>query len=74
MATKSETLTKTLAAAGVNVREARVIGSIAHIDSFRKYHDRIVDLMTRAGFRVLRVSNGFHIDGTEGYRASFIAA
>jgi hypothetical protein len=73
MNTKSEALTKSLTAAGVNVRGAMVFGSFAHIDSFQKYHDRIVDLMTSAGFKLLRVSDGAHIDGTSGYRASFTA-
>lgn len=74
MNAKSAKLAETLGKAGINVRSAMVIGSIAHIDSFQKYHDAIAHLMTSAGFRALRVSTGAHMDGTEGYRASFIAA
>lgn len=71
---KSAKLSTTIVKAGINIRRVSVIGSIAHIDSFQKYHDAILHLMTAAGFKVLRISNGAHMDGTSGYRASFIAA
>ncbi len=73
MNAKSQMLKETLEKAGINTKSVSVLGSIAHIDSFKKYHDALVDLMTTAGFAILRVSEGAHMDGTSGYRASFIA-
>lgn len=69
--TKSDQLKKIITDAGINVRDVMFLGSIAHIDSFAKYGDKIVDLMTTAGFSVLRITDGPHMDGTSGYRASF---
>lgn len=71
--TASEKLLNLLAKANIRTRRVKVYGSIAHIDSYSKYHDKIVDLMTSAGFSVLKVSDGVHMDGSEGYRASFQA-
>ena len=73
MNAKSQMLKEMFEKAGINTRDVRVIGSIAHIDSFKKYHDTLIHWMTAAGFAVLRVSDGAHMDGTSGYRASFIA-
>lgn len=72
--TKSEKLAEIIAKAGINARAVKVLGSFAHIDSFAKYNDRLIDLMTSAGFKVLKVSDGHHMDGTHGYRASFVVA
>ena len=68
---KGAKLVKILEAAGINVRSAMILGAIAHIDSFATYREQIVDLMTTAGFSVLKESNGAHMDGTNGYRISF---
>jgi hypothetical protein len=74
MSSKSQALAEIIKKAGINATNVKLLGSIAHIDSFDKYHDKLVDLMTTAGFKVLHVSNGFHMDGSKGYRASFMVA
>lgn len=70
-ASKSDRLKSALDKAGINTTRVSVLGSFAHISSYEKYHDAIVHLMTAAGWRVKRISNGYHMDGTQGYRASF---
>lgn len=67
----SERLAGLIAKAGINAKAVQVLGAIAHIDSFEKYHDAIVHLMTSAGFVPVRASTGYHMDGSKGYRASF---
>lgn len=71
MATNSEKLAALIAKAGINAKSVKVLGVYVHIDSFSKYHDKLVHLMTSAGFKVLVAADGFHMDGTKGYRASF---
>lgn len=72
--TKSKKLAEIIAKAGINARAVKVLGSFAHIDSFDLYHDKLMHLMTSAGFKPVKVSRGFHMDGTHGYRASFMVA
>lgn len=58
---------------GVNVRKVRVLGAYAHIDSFEKYHAKIVDAMSKAGFKLHMAGGGRHLDGVDGYRMVFVA-
>ena len=68
---KGAKLAATLQAAKINVVSAMVFGAIVHINSYEKYRAQIIDLMTSAGFAILKESNGAHMDGTSGYRISF---
>lgn len=71
--TKSQQMEKTLNNAGINTRRVSVLGSYVHIDTFEKYESKLVDLMTSAGFAVLKISNGVHMDSFDGFRAVFKA-
>ncbi len=68
---KSEALNNVLTEAGINVRSAKVFGSFAHIDTYTKHRDKVLHMLSNVGFKLINESNGFHLDGTEGFRMSF---
>ncbi len=71
MNAKGQKLADTLTQAGVNVRDVLALGSFVHIDSYKKYADIIMHLMTSAGFVCHSQSEGRHMDDTIGYRVVF---
>ena len=71
MNAKGQQIADTLAKAGVNVRDVLALGSFVHIDSYKKYADIIIHLMTSAGFVCHCQSEGRHMDDTVGYRVVF---
>lgn len=71
MNAKGQKLADTLTQAGVNVRDVLALGSFVHIDSYKKYADIIMHLMTSAGFVCVKQSDSSHMDNTTGYRVVF---
>ena len=71
--TKNERLAKILKDANINATNARVIGSFAHIDTFKKYENALSDLMANAGFKFHSKRDGVHLDNYVGFRMVFIA-
>jgi len=69
--TNSEKLAKTLKAAKINVSNVKVLGSYVHIDTYKKYEAALLDMMTRAGFRLNSVRDGVHMDDYVGFRMVF---
>jgi len=70
-AEKNAKWTKVLAAAKINTRRVTVIGSMVHIDTYEKYESKLLDLMSLAGLRLIRKSNGRHMDSFDGFRMVF---
>jgi hypothetical protein len=68
---KSKRLADSLEKAEVNVRKVTVLGAFAHIDTYEKYGDKVKDLMSSAGAKLLMEKNGAHMDGLDGYRLVF---
>ena len=71
MNSKSAALHFILDKAGINTRKVTVLGSFAHIDTFEKYENKLLDLMSNGGFVIRSVSNGVHLDGVDGFRMVF---
>ena len=70
---KGKKLADLLAKVGINTTSVLVIGQFAHIDSFKKYRDQIVNVMTTSGFVFHMERDEFHMDGSNGYRIVFKA-
>jgi hypothetical protein len=68
---KSQQMKDILTAAGANIRSLSVIGAWVHIDTFAKYENLLRSTMAAAGFQCVKISDGIHMDGTEGYRIVF---
>lgn len=59
------------AAANINTRRVKALGSFVHIDTFEKYADKLSEMMGLAGFSLLMAENGTHMDGVHGFRMVF---
>jgi outer membrane biogenesis lipoprotein LolB len=69
---QSERLASILGRGGINFSSAKVYGSFAHIDTFKKYEARLVDVMGQAGFRLHSTRDGVHLDDYRGFRMIFV--
>ena len=69
--TKSEQMKTVLTKAGIAIRSLAVLGAWVHIDSFKKYEHPLRDLMAASGFQCVKISDGLHMDGTDGFRIVF---
>ena len=74
MSEKSERLAKVLASANINARCVNVFGSYAHVDTYAKYEGALRDLMGNAGFTLVKISDGIHMDDMPGFRMVFRVA
>ncbi|QIG67881.1 hypothetical protein EVC29_081 [Rhizobium phage RHph_Y52] len=67
----TDRITALFVRAGINTRRVSVIGSFVHVDTYKKYENKLMDAMTTAGFVIVQKSNGVHLDGVDGFRMVF---
>jgi hypothetical protein len=68
--TMKQKIESLLSQANINIINIDVLGSYVHIDSYSKYQTKLEDLMTSAGFKIVKSSNCNHLDDFNGYRLS----
>ncbi|QIG67406.1 hypothetical protein EVB39_077 [Rhizobium phage RHph_TM3_3_9] len=69
--TKSDRLIELFNRAGILTRRVQVIGGYVHVDTYEKYENKLTDAMTTAGFVIVRIMSGRHLDGFDGFRMVF---
>lgn len=68
---KVHQLTKHLKHERCKIKDLQIQGPYVHIDTHRKYHDRIHSVMESIGYKLTLARGGTHADGLSGYRMVF---
>ena len=68
---KAHKLRKLLHKYGAKVNDVLILGPYVHIDTYKRYHDIIAEVMIPAGFKLIYHKGGRHLDGKSGYRMVF---